>query len=90
MFEYEFLVANIDLPGILGLDFVEQFDIVIKFASASLQIGDKIIELEHEDSVKCARAKLSKRAIEPPESEMVVKGYVKGQLSSDSEALLEP
>lgn len=90
LFEYEFLVANIDLPGILGLDFLEQFDIVIKVASASLQIGDKIIELEREDSVKCARVKLSKRAIVPPESEMVVKGYVKGQLSSDSEVLLEP
>ena len=44
----------IDLPGILGLEFLEQFDIVIKVAGASLQIGDKIIELERESNVpKC-------------------------------------
>ena len=30
MFQHEFLVANIDLPGILGLDFLEQYDITIK------------------------------------------------------------
>lgn len=33
--------------------------------------------------------KLSKRAIVPPESEMVVKGYVKGKLNSDSEVMFE-
>ena len=43
MFQHEFLVADIDLPGILGLDFLEQYDIVIKLSSGTLQIGDKSI-----------------------------------------------
>ena len=91
MFQHEFLVADIDLTGILGLDFLEQYDIVIKISSGTLQIGDKSIELEHNDSEKCARVKLSKRIVAPPESEMVVKAYVKGShLVSDSEVMLEP
>ena len=36
-----------------------------------------------------AKVKLSKRAMVPPDSEMVVKGYVKSQSSSDSEVMLE-
>ena len=88
MFQHEFLVADIDLTGILGLDFLEQYDIVIKISSGTLQIGDKSIELERNDSEKCARVKLSKRIVVPPESEMVVKAYVKGShLVSDSEVL---
>ena len=70
MFQHEFLVANIDLPGILGLDFLEQYDITIKVSNASLQIGDKCIGLERDDSVKCARVKISKRVVIPSESEM--------------------
>ena len=91
MFQHEFLDADIDLPGILGLDFLEQYDIVIKISSGTLQIGDKSIELERNDSEKCARVKLSKRVGVPPEFEMVVKAYVKGgHLVSDSEVMLEP
>ena len=44
MFQHEFLIADIDLPGILGLDFLEQYDITIKVSDPSLQIGDKSID----------------------------------------------
>lgn len=58
MFQHAFLVADIDLPGIIGLDFLEQDDISIKVASVSC---DKMFKLEREDSEKCARVKLSRR-----------------------------
>lgn len=83
LFEHELQFAQIYLPDIWGLDVLGQLLVVIKVASAFLQIGDKIIELEREDSIKCARVKLSKMAMVPSESEMVVKVCVKGQLSSD-------
>ena len=73
MFRHKFYEANIDLPGILGLDFLEQFDITIKVSISSLQIGDRCIDLEHEDSVQCARVKFSKKVVIHPETEMVVK-----------------
>ena len=90
MFHHEFYVANIDLPGILGLDFLEQFDITIKVSSASLQIGDRCIDLEREDSVQCARVKFSKKVVIPPETEMVVKAYAKGEIAQDCEVMVEP
>lgn len=49
------MTASIGVPGIWGLNILVQFDIVIKVASAFLQIGDKIIDLRRYDSVKCAR-----------------------------------
>ena len=61
MFQHEFLIADIDLPGILGLDFLEQYDITIKVSDPLLQIGDKSIDLEREDSTICARLSLRKR-----------------------------
>ncbi|MEW8548369.1 MAG: reverse transcriptase family protein, partial [Candidatus Thiodiazotropha sp.] len=90
MFQHEFLVANIDLPGILGLDFLEQYDISIKVASASLQMGDKMLQLEREDSEKCARVKLSSRIVVPPNSEVAVKAYVNDQSTVESDCLFEP
>ena len=36
MFQHEFLIVDIDLPGILGLDFLEQYDITIKVSDPSL------------------------------------------------------
>ena len=56
----------------------------------SLQIGDKSIDLEREDSTECARVKLAKRIVVPPESELVVRAYVKGEVISDGESLFEP
>lgn len=56
----------------------------------SLQIGDKSIDLEREDSTKCARVKKTKKVVVPPESELVVRAYVKGQVISDGESLFEP
>ena len=70
MFQHELLVADIDLTGLLGLDFLEQYNIIIKVASTSLQIGDKMLQLEHEDAEKCARVKLSRRIVVPPNSEV--------------------
>ena len=90
MFQHEFLVADIDLPGILGLDFLEQYDITIKVASMSLQIGDKTLQLEREDSKTCARVKLSRRVVVPPNSEVAVKAYVKDQSVTEPDCLFEP
>ncbi|MES9884702.1 MAG: RNase H-like domain-containing protein [Sedimenticola sp.] len=90
VFEHEFFVANIDLPGLLGIDFLEQYDIGIKTGSALLHVGDRTVDLERNDSEKCARVKLSKGVIIPPDSEMVVRAYVKGQVTSDCEMMLEP
>ena len=89
-FEYEFLVAEIEeLDCILGNDFLEDFDVSIKFGKGIMQIGKNKIKLEQQSSNKVCRIKLTETITIPPDSEMCVRGYIDGK-NSKTTCLVEP
>ncbi|KAH3690206.1 hypothetical protein DPMN_194006 [Dreissena polymorpha] len=69
LFSYEFLVAELDeISAILGEDFLEEFDVYVKFGKSVMQIGKHKIRLMRNENNKVARIRLSDSATIPAES----------------------
>lgn len=91
-FCHEFIVAEIDdLNGILGMDFLEQHDVKIHIAQGILMFADQQqVQLDKDYSPVCARVKLSKRVVIPPDSEVIIPGYAVGVKDTSVNNIVEP
>ncbi|KAK3099399.1 hypothetical protein FSP39_003829 [Pinctada imbricata] len=90
IFEHQFIVAKLDdIQGILGMDFLEQYDVVIKASQNRMVISDRSIDLEQTNSDICARVRLSKEVIIPPKSEVLTSGYVDKSVPNQN-VIVEP
>ena len=89
-FIHEFYVADIDDVGILGSDFMTEYEVGLFISAGYMTIGDTRIELWSERSNTCNRVKLSERLIIPPGTEVLAKGYVVGEKSIGDHVMLEP
>lgn len=90
MFSYEFLVA--DLHGIdliFGEDFLEDFDVNIKFGKAYMLIGKHKIKLMRQENNRLARIRLENTVTIPAESEITTTAKLDG-LFLDHAGVLEP
>ena len=89
-FEYEILVADLDgIQAVLGNDFLEDFDVSVKFGKACMQIGKHKIKLVRQDSNAMARIKVSNSVIIESGSESVIQGYIDGHFKTP-EGIMEP
>lgn len=91
-FCHEFIVAEIDdLNGILGMDFLEQHDVKIHIAQGILMFADQQqVQLDKDYSPVCARVKLSRRVVIPPDSEVIIPGYAVGVKDTSVNNIVEP
>ena len=89
-FSYQFLIAEFDdIDCILGSDFLEEFDVAIKFGKGIMQIGKHKIKLQRQSKSRVCRIKLSETITLPPNSEVITGGHFDGQ-TTKSDFVLEP
>ena len=88
-FKQTVIVANLNGPGILGLDFLERNHIDILIRDRALKIHDKTIKLKSLKSTTFARITLKQEVNIPPRSEMIIDGKLQGILSF-GQGLVEP
>jgi hypothetical protein len=91
VFSCDFLVAELenDLPALLGSDFLEDFDVNLKFGKACMIIGKHKIKLCRQESNKLARIKLDTSTTIPADSEITVTAKVDG-VFFDTQGVVEP
>ena len=81
MFRYDFLVAELDdLDCVIGTDFLEDFDVSIKFGKGFMSIGKYKIKLEQYKIDRVCRIRVTETITIPPDKEMSVKGSVDSHL----------
>ena len=74
-------MAEIDnLDCILGNDFIEDFNISIKFVKGIMQIGKHKVKLEKQSKSRVCRIKISKTFTIPPSTEVVTTNSLGGQI----------
>ena len=69
-----FIVADINVDGVLGLDFMKSNDCVIDVNGETMSLGDVRIPLTTQGPIGCFRVSTSQICTIPPRSEIVVKG----------------
>ena len=90
VFVHSFVIADLpDMFGILGIDFLEDNDMSIRISRKQLEFNGNVIKLVKISGDGCARIKVAKHVVIPPNSQMIVKGYVDGE-STFQEGLVEP
>ncbi len=90
-FEQDMVVADIsEIDGILGMDFLHSNDVSLNIARATMKIGDETFPLIRERQTHCARVKASRNITVPPQSEIVVKASIKGDIGSTNDGIFEP
>jgi hypothetical protein len=67
-----------DLPALLGSDFLEDFDVNLKFEKTCMIISKHKIKLCRQESNKLARIKLDTSTTIPADSEITLKAKVDG------------
>ena len=89
LFCHEFIVTELgDLCGILGMDFLENNNMTIQISWCLMLIGGQHIQLERETTPICARVKVAKSIVIPPDCEVFVPGYAVGDLDASVNNLL--
>lgn len=90
-FCHEFIVAELgNLRGIIGMDFLENNDVIFQISRGLLVIGGQSIQLERETAPVCARVRVAKNIVVPPDCEVVVPAYSVGSVDKSVNSLLEP
>lgn len=73
------------------MDFLEQHDVKIHIAQGTLMCVDQQqVQLDKDYSPVCARVKLSKRVVIPPDSEVIIPGYAVGVKDTSVNNIVEP
>ena len=90
--EFTFIVADLGtLPGILGLDFLEHFDVSTRFKYGYMHIEDYKVNLNRMDGFRCSRISYAKGVKIPARTECIIPMDVnKGSGSSLVEGMIEP
>ena len=91
LFSQKFIIADIpDMEGILGMDFLEKYEVSIQVSKLYLEIGDQKVKLQKAPDKTCSRVRVTKQVVIPPCSEMLIDGLIEGGKPGYSEALVEP
>ena len=76
LFGQEFIVANIEESlGILGINFIDQYEVDIKIKKKVLKTNNGKIKLHKQSFEGCCRIQLCDKVTFPPQSETFVKTY---------------
>ena len=90
IYDHRFIIAKLDeVQGILGMEFLEQYDVVIRVSQGKIVVADQSIELDQARSDICARVRLSTEIVIPPKSEMLASGYIDKGIPEQN-VLVEP
>lgn len=85
----QFIIADIQNEGLLGLDFLSENESVICLDPPSLEMNGLLIPLNkrndiNRDNLRCCRIAIQETVVVPPETEVIVNGKLIDQISSDS------
>ncbi|CAG2228441.1 unnamed protein product [Mytilus edulis] len=92
MLQTEAVVTDLQVDGILGLDFMKRHNCLIDVKNGHFCIGDFKVDLCFQGSIGCYRVVASEAVVIPPRSEIVINGTVclaEGQKLPADNALLE-
>ncbi|CAG2203561.1 unnamed protein product [Mytilus edulis] len=92
MLQSEAVVTDLQVDGILGLDFMKRHNCLIDVKNGHFCIGDFKVDLCFQGSIGCYRWVASEAVVIPPRSEIVINGTVclaEGQKLPADNALLE-
>ncbi|CAG2228362.1 unnamed protein product [Mytilus edulis] len=92
MLQSEAVVTDLQVDGILGLDFMKRHNCLIDVKNGHFCIGDFRVDLCFQGSIGCYRVVASEAVVIPPRSEIVINGTVclaEGQKLPADNALLE-
>ena len=85
LFDLEFIVANIEKSlGILGINFIDQYEVDIKIKKV-LKTNNGKIKLHKQNFEGCCRIQLCDKVPFPPQSETFVKNLYSSKLCSTLE-----
>ena len=87
--QHDFIVAAIEAPAVVGLDFMRAHGCILNVTEGTLVVEDKVhmcSTMQHLPS--CFRIAMAETVIVPPYSEMVIPGVVQGQ-AHFTEGLIE-
>lgn len=78
IFVHTVVVANLggDLQGILGLDFIEDHDVVLRLSQGLFSVGDLSIQLHRETPPGCCRIRTGRNLLIQPRTVVVVEADV--------------
>ena len=74
-FDQEFIIANIEEPGILGISFLDQSEVDIKIRKKILKTKKGKLKLYKQGTDICCRVQLCESVTIPPHSETFLKTY---------------
>ena len=74
-FDQEFIIANIEEPGILGISFLDQYEVDIKIRKKILKTKKGKLKLYKQGPDICCRVQLCESVTIPPHSELFIKTY---------------
>ncbi|XP_071153837.1 uncharacterized protein [Mytilus edulis] len=92
MLQSEAVVTDLQVDGILGLDFMKRHNCLIDVKNGHFCIGDFKVDLCFQGSIGCYRVVASEAVVIPPRSEIVINGTVclaEGQKLPADNAMLE-
>ncbi|VDI55364.1 Hypothetical predicted protein [Mytilus galloprovincialis] len=76
MLQSEAVVTDLQVDGILGLDFMKRHNCLIDVKNGHFCIGDFKVDLCFQGSIGCYRVVASEAVVIPPRSEIVINGTV--------------
>lgn len=89
-FCYEFIVVELgNLRGIIGMDFLENNDVIFQIFRGFLVIGGQFIQLEREIVFVCVRVRVVKNIVVFFDCEVVVFVYLVGSVDKFVNSLFE-
>ena len=91
--KHKFIVADVTVQGVIGLDFMTKYDCVIDIVHGIMTLGTRKVDLIQEGHFGCFRVAVADTVNIPPRSEIVTLGNVcllKGELAPNGVGLIEP
>ena len=92
VFQQAFIIANIQgIDGIIGMDFLHQYDAVLNIKKQTLTTRKGKIKLSQQTSNTCARIQLVDTTVIPPNTETFLKGKIEQPcIRKESISIAEP
>ena len=92
VFQQVFIIANIQgIDGIIGMDFLHQYDAVLNIKKQTLTTRKGKIKLSQQTSNTCARIQLVDTTVIPPNTEIFLKGKIEQPcIRKESISIAEP
>ena len=90
--EHQIWVAEIESEGLLGCDFLREFNCVVDMGQGKLSIGGNIIQTEEavQREPVCCRVTVSETVVLEPYSEMVTTGELQGEPDPECWGFVQP